>query len=87
MRPRLGRGEAARGKGVMVRFYELSCLAKSVYFILQETVLWFSYFICGIGGEGVGKVFVCVRVLCVSTRAFVSVCLCVCKSAFSLYVY
>lgn len=41
----------------MVWFYELSCLAKSVYFILQETVLWFNYFICGIGGDGVGKVF------------------------------
>lgn len=51
MRPRLGRGEAARGKGVMVQFYELSCLAKSVYFILQETVLWSSYFICEIEGK------------------------------------
>lgn len=57
----------------MVRFYELSCLAKSVYFILQETVLWFSYFICGVGGDGVGKVFVCV---CVCLHEHL--CLCVC---------
>lgn len=72
VRPRLEQGTVARGKSVMVRFHELSCLAKYAHFILQEAALWSSYLICEIGENGLGKACACTCV-CARTHTRTSV--------------
>lgn len=89
-RPRLEQGKVARGKSVMVRFHELSCLAKYAHFILQEATLWSSYLICETGENELGKVCACSCAcvcVCAHERVSVSVCTYVCIPVFSLYVY
>lgn len=61
---------------MMVRFQELSCLAKYAHFSLRETALWSSYLICEIGENGLGKV--CVSATCVRVYLCMYVCVNAC---------